>query len=802
MLSRILLLLVLLLPGRLFAQAPLRLGDEAFHVGEHFRHATLSPDGKTIAVTGQFGRFYRIDIATGRVARNWSGSKADLLGIGFDSAGRVMTYDWDRWIRTFDPATGEKVREVLVDPGDLSGDVEGIFHAGGRYLQRRGFRAWDPVEAIFDTRSGLDVPVSQSARFTDYALSPDGRLLMLQLSSSERLRSRLRLDHDLLKRGSRFRPPLLVDLDTMQEREGPPLPLQDSHAWAFTAAGHLLMVHDSHSILHADLITGEMATLKLDGLADLPRIIYFRLSPDQRRIAAVFHPNHPQRVIEWDIVTGRRLLDWPLPEMGAFEVAYTPEGRLLAWNKDGVSLRVHRPPDGRPERTPGHTTDLNDLRFTADGRTLESLDVHGRILRWDTTTGQIVGEELLPIRREIPGVYPDDIELRGFDPGGERVLFQFDPPEWYHRATGKFEPLPPQPPQPQRGPYFMTRDRRRALYTDERGPWLLHELETGRGRLLPPANELWAIPREGKVELLAPVGCPRLALLAADDDKSDGPLSIAVLDAASLQIVSRFTTTSRLGWIPLHLSPDGATLAVPDVRGLTLFDTGTGRVRSRLAPPTEGNLWPLAFAPDGRTILVLHRSSTPELLLIEVATGSPRRRWTWPALANPPTVPRFSPDGRFIAYPRWDSTILLLATDAPAQTLDPATIWRDLSSRDAAVANVAVQALAARPGARKEIAGRRLLLERTADEVPEVLDLLPALDADDPAQRTAAQRKLRAVPVATLQALLDSLLGGSAEVRRALHDAIDMTALLPEPTPAELRRLRVTEVLERIARRD
>jgi hypothetical protein len=58
------------------------------------------------------------------------------------------------------------------------------------------------------------------------------------------------------------------------------------------------------------------------------------------------------------------------------------------------------------------------------------------------------------------------------------------------------------------------------------------------------------------------------------------------------------------------------------------------------------------------------------------------------------------------------------------------------------------------------------------------------------------------VPAATLQALLDSLLGGSPEVRRALREAIDAAAQLPEPTPAELRRLRVAEVLDRMARRD
>jgi hypothetical protein len=58
---------------------------------------------------------------------------------------------------------------------------------------------------------------------------------------------------------------------------------------------------------------------------------------------------------------------------------------------------------------------------------------------------------------------------------------------------------------------------------------------------------------------------------------------------------------------------------------------------------------------------------------------------------------------RTIALPLDDGTIRLLSTESEAAVPDPAVLWDDLASPDAADAGAAVRALAERPDARRWI---------------------------------------------------------------------------------------------------
>src|SRR5262249_10929605 len=125
-------------------------------------------------------------------------------------------------------------------------------------------------------------------------------------------------------------------------------------------------------------------------------------------------------------------------------------------------------------------------------------------------------------------------------------------------------------------------------------------------------------------------------------------------------------------------------------------------------------------------------------------------------------------------------------------------LWGHLAAPDAAVAGAAVLAVARRPDAERWI---RSHLSEPADVVPPkmpALFWLAELDHDDPARREAARRHL-ARQLDLLPAVEAALTGAhSPEVRRALAELRETADEPTTLTPDTLRRLRLTEALDRL----
>ena len=95
----------------------------------------------------------------------------------------------------------------------------------------------------------------------------------------------------------------------------------------------------------------------------------------------------------------------------------------------------------------------------------------------------------------------------------------------------------------------------------------------------------------------------------------------------------------------LAFSPNLRWAAIGDQESETiaLWDLATGKEWKRIPRGGGGGIG-LAFSPDGRTLL--ETSGTPQLFLLEVASGQLRRRLELPGFAKTAT---YSPDGRRIA---------------------------------------------------------------------------------------------------------------------------------------------------------
>ena len=343
----------------------------------------------------------------------------------------------------------------------------------------------------------------------------------------------------------------------------------------FTPDGTQLALRRSDQIAFVDAATGaDRSTLALGFNAGNRAT----LSPDGQHLAVSDVADGAVRV--FDLATGQPI-GQPLTLFARLSttMAFIPDGRLLVASQETAA--VWRYVDGAPvfaTLLPGHSGTV-DAQFTPNGKEIVTtgLDDH-QMLRFRARDGRLLGPALEPSGAPNYG-------LGAISPNGSiRAVAQ---------ANGIV-----------------------SLW-DRNAGTRLSDLRTGHTGVIQTA---W----NPTGSVLATVSSSDGAIVLWDVSDPSRPREQERLDGGSV-LTLPFRTP--------EFSPDGRVLAVndyPEFGRVTFVDVARGVVLRTV--PLRGQIGPLLYSPDGKTIITM-RYAEGRLLLLDAATGQIResRRVTgWP----------------------------------------------------------------------------------------------------------------------------------------------------------------------------
>jgi RNA polymerase sigma factor (sigma-70 family) len=374
------------------AQSGVRLHEFRDVAGQYL---AVSPDSTRLAAGGGWGNIALFDLHTGRRLSPEEADSPGAAAVSLSAHGERVLATGYRFITVWDVRTGKRL-QLLPLPGDWSMDPYRVHSPDLRYsitITREPERA-QTVATIWDLTTGkplYTIPFPGSGVQLASAFAPDSSLLALR-QPGEKPRIRF------------------WDVRTGKELHSFAEPKADwpGHLY-FTPDGKTLVVAGRRTVGY-DMATGkELFSWRMEPLPDHSGmrvgVVGGGVSEPQERLAwrrLVFSSELtvaacvldggldrrpvPDRLALCDARTGRMLRRWSdsgKPSNGWEELAFSPDGRLLA-SSDGRNIHLWEVATGKElHHFQGHRGEIRSLAFSANGRCLASASNDGTVLVWN-----------------------------------------------------------------------------------------------------------------------------------------------------------------------------------------------------------------------------------------------------------------------------------------------------------------------------------------------------------------------------------------------------------------------------------
>jgi WD40 repeat protein len=473
---------------------------------------------------------------------------------------------------------------------------------------------------------------------------------------------------------------ILWDVATRQ-RIGKPWsgPKADVSSMAFSPDGKMLAVSYDTAIILWDVASQQ--PIGQPWSASTYQVYSLAFSPDSKMLASGI--GGPDGLIVWDIAS-QQPIGQPLSGSSGFSVAFSPDGKTLAWGGSDGKIRLwdvaSRQPTGQALN--GHNDIVSSVAFSPDGKMLASGSADRTIILWNVASQQPIGQALSGHSRSVSGVAfsPDgkvlasgsdtlilwDLETR--QPigqplrGGGSVAFSPDGKTLASGSDAGIMLWDMEPRQPIGQSLNGHSDRVFSVAFSPDGKALASgscKERNSDGACKEGELILWDVasrqpigqPLNGHSRSVFSVAfSPDGKMLASGSADS----TIILWNVASHQPIGQPLSGPLIivRSVALAFSPDGKMLASGNDDGITLWDVAS---RQSIGQPLNGDndfISSLAFSPDGKT---LAWDSYDGIFLWDIAS----RQSSGPPLDAPfPSSVAFSPDGKTLALESGDGIIL------------------------------------------------------------------------------------------------------------------------------------------------
>jgi WD40 repeat protein len=358
----------------------------------------LSADGKRLAVLGlNLKTIELFDTTTGRKVREFPGEGWWTRCATFSPDGKTLAVAERARLRLWDVATGQE--RLTGGPGHLWGAAFGAYSSDGRTIVSAG---WDGRLCLWDGRTGAPIRSWQPhVSFSHAALSPDGKRVLACGNDEVRV-----FDAATGKELHRFRGETTGVMAADLSSDGKLLALTEGKGevvlrraddgslvrrFAGQAAQHdnLSLALSPDGRLLAGLHRLRLHFWDVATGADLPGVEgdqpYGRLvfSPDGGRLTAFSGDN----LTTWDVSTRKKVSELALDTPSALDLhafALSPDGRVAVTSDSSGEFRVWELASGRERfRFASPSGLVFSLAFAPDGRTLLTGNADGTLLAWD-----------------------------------------------------------------------------------------------------------------------------------------------------------------------------------------------------------------------------------------------------------------------------------------------------------------------------------------------------------------------------------------------------------------------------------